>query len=423
MKSASTSLITLPPDFLLGTASAATQIEGGATNHSWYRWSSQGNIKDGSSSITADDHWNRVTEDTNLMAELGLHTVRIGLEWSRLQPEPSRYDESALAHYRDEILQIRTKGMRPLVTLHHFSNPLWFEDSGAFLRGDSPQIFLGFVRFVLEGLGDIVSDWITFNEPSVYMIESYVWGEWPPAHQNMGEFFRGSRHIIKAHQLAYQVIHEIRTKHDWHIDGMETHVGIAHHVRVFDPLHWWNPLAWLGCKVLQFITQDRFIRAMTGRPGRRYADFLGLNYYTRDIVALAWNPAGLFTKLLVKKNAPVNELGWEIYPDGLGRVIRHYGKEWELPVWITENGTADATDAFRSQYLTDHLAQIAACIDEGIEVDRYYHWTLMDNFEWIEGYTPRFGLIEVDYQNQKRTIRPSGRLFAQICANRSWVPS
>ena len=290
------------------------------------------------------------------------------------------------------------------------------------MRGDSDRVFLEFVRFAVEGLGDLVADWITFNEPSVYLIQSYLWGDWPPGHSNMGEFFRGFNHLVHAHRQAYNLIHEIRTSHDWHSDGMQTFVGIAHHVRVFDPLHPWNPFAWLGCRLLQFLTQDRFIRAMTGRPGRRWSDFLGLNYYTRDMVAIAWNPGGMFTETRVRTGTPVNGLGWEIYPEGLGRLIRHYGREWELPVWITENGTADASDAFRSTFIVDHLGEIADCIADGIPVERYYHWTLMDNFEWIEGNAARFGLIEVDYASQKRTVRPSGRLYALICASRSWTP-
>jgi beta-glucosidase len=414
----------LPSGFLLGTATASLQIEGGDTNNSWYRWSESGHIRDGSHCRVACDHWNRVDEDVRLMTAIGANAYRMSLEWSRIEPEEGRFESAALEHYRREVEQLIASGIRPMITLHHFSNPLWFEDDGAWMNSEAPARFLRYVRKVLAVLGDQVADWITINEPNVYLIMGYVFGDWPPGETDVGSVFRGARIMSRAHALAYLAIHEEREAAGY----SDTRVGVAHHLRVYDPAG--GPLDRLSTGILKRLSQDIFVEAMTtgkskfpvGRldlPSQRGAngllsDFLGINYYSRDTVRFSLKPSDGFAVRSTPDGAPVNDLGWEIYPAGLYRVIRQYWQRYRLPVMITENGTCDAVDRLRPRYLADHLAQVVRAQNEGIPVPAYFHWSLMDNFEWIEGTSARFGLYEVDFQTQKRTMRESGRLFAEI---------
>lgn len=415
----------LPDDFLLGTATAGTQIEGGRVPGSWHRWADEGHIRDGSHPQRANDHWRRVDTDVELLRELGCHTHRLSVEWARIEPEEGRFDRAAIAHYRHELVRLREAGIVPLVTLHHFANPLWLEDDGGWLDRRIVGRFERYARRVVAELGDLVSDWVTINEPSVYLIEGYVFGEWPPGRRSVVAYLRGAKRMIRAHLAAYRAIHEAGRA-----QGVRMRVGVAHHLRVFDPGH--RFLAPLVARVLDRLVHTLFLDGMTvgrlrfpllGRlpeaQGRGpWSDFLGVNYYTRDVVRLSPRPRRGFARLEVADAAPTNDLGWEIYPAGLSRLVRPLAERYALPVWITENGTCDARDSFRSEFIRSHLREVARLVDMGLPVERYYHWTLVDNFEWLEGESARFGLVECDYPTQRRRVRESGRLYASICRTR-----
>jgi beta-glucosidase len=410
----------LPPHFLMGSATSGAQIEGGDTNSNWYVWCKQGHIKDQSSCFRANDHWNRFREDIDLMTELNHKVYRMGVEWSRLEPEEGRFDQEALAHYRDEIMLLLQKGIRPLVTLHHFSHPIWLEEQGGFEEPRILPLFLRYARFVVEGLGDLVSEYITINEPNVYAVEGYYFGIWPPGKKNIRLVLKVMKHIALCHISAYRLIHQIRKEKGW---PGQTMVGVANHLRVFDPYNKHNPLDHIAAKAMDYLFQDALTKTMAdgrfraplgaGAPlGKgRYLDFFGLNYYTRDGVRFK----GFQNHTM--PDTPRNDLDWEIYPEGLSRLGRKCYEQYRVPIWITENGTCDVEDRFRTRYLYDHLREISRLCNEGIPIERYYHWTLMDNFEWAEGESARFGLIHVDYDTQKRTIRKSGRFYAGICKN------
>ncbi len=407
----------LPDDFLLGAATAATQIEGGDRNNNWYRWFESGHVKDGSDPSVACDHWNRVAEDTALLTELGCHTYRLGVEWSRIEPEPGRFDESAISHYREELQKLRDSGIVPLLTIYHFSHPLWFEAMGGWMSRRSIECYLRFAEVVVRRLGDLVDDWVTINEPNIYLVFGYVMGVWPPGRKSIRRFFRGRRHMVRAHRAAYEMIHRISTE----LGRPQPKVGVAHHLRVFDPAT--DRIAdRFMARFYATMSQGIFVSAMTGTPGdggRCWADFVGVNYYSRDIVHFVPNPAIGFGRRMSLEGAPVNDLGWERYPEGLYRVVRWVAERHRLPIYITENGTCDSRDAFRSRYVYDHLYQIHRLIEDGIDVRRYYHWTLTDNFEWTEGTTARFGLVYVDFETQRRAPRESARFYADICRRRA----
>ena len=402
-----------PENFLLGVSSAAAQIEGGEVGSNWNDWYHRGHIKDGSDPAVADDHWNRWKEDCDLMAAMGMRVCRLGLEWARLVPERGKPSQEVIRHYREELSYLRDRDIRPLVTIHHFSNPMWFEEKGAFAKRENLEDFLDFVRLCGESFGDLVGDWITINEPNVYATNGYCFGLWPPGRKSYLQTFHVMENMAYCHIRAYGMLHEIRA-------GMgytDTFVGFANHVRAFDPKNPKNPLHRLLARSAEWLFQGALTLAMgTGRfrlplrnrwhvkPGE-YCDFNGVNYYTRSTVS------GLADG--VREGSPCNDLNWEIYPEGLVRCAEKLQKVLPRPLWVTENGTCDNDDRFRAKYIYDHLAAICA---SGLPFERYYHWCFCDNFEWLEGYSARFGLVHIDYETQKRTIKRSGEFYAGMIA-------
>ncbi|WP_344256401.1 glycoside hydrolase family 1 protein [Terrabacter carboxydivorans] len=397
---------------LLGVATAATQIEGGDVDSSWSDWADRpGTIADGSTPRRATDHWRRWREDTELMASLGVQVYRMSVDWARLEPRPGAWDETAFARYREELELLHERGIRPLVTLHHFSHPLWFERDGGWLAPGALWVWERFVAEVVTRLGDLVSEWVTINEPNVYVTGAHVFGDFPPGHRSLPEGLRVFEVLAAAHIRAYALIHSLRP-------GADTMVGVAHHLRPFRPGNPHNPWHRTLTAVMRRLFQDAIVQAMTtgefAAPLRRpagvraghYADFFGLNYYSRTPVTRFddGTPPGV----------PVNDLGWEVYAAGLGVMARWAWETYRLPVWVTENGTSDAADAFRSRYLWEHLSVLGEVRAQGVPVDRYYHWCFVDNWEWAEGEGPRFGLVALDYETQERTVRDSGRFFSEV---------
>ncbi len=407
---------------MLGASTSSTQIEGGDTNNTWYEWCRKKNKKEPGTCIRACDHWNRVGEDTEILKGLHVQTYRMSLEWSRIEPAAGEYSEEAISHYREEIKLLLARGIHPLVTLHHFTDPLWFEKLGGWKDPRNTGFFIKYVQFAVERLGDLVSDWVTFNEPNVYVIFGWLLGVFPPGVRNISLTCEIAAQIIKTHTEAYGLIHKIRA--DRRFQG-ETKVGTALHFRVFDGI------TSKGRKTAAFVDYNFHRLYMEGMTtGRlmwplpqndvkikkgRYADFFGVNYYTRNIVEFALDPANYFYKFLNDTRLDKSDLGWDIYPEGILRVCRKVWSKYKLPVWITENGIADEKDSRRPKYITDHLAQVAKAIGEGIPVERYYHWSYIDNYEWNEGESARFGLYRNDFDTQERTARRSANLYARIC--------
>jgi beta-glucosidase len=404
-----------PESLHLGVASAATQIEGGDKNNSWYDWFQKGHIRDGSDPSVANMHYERYIEDAQLMADMGIRHYRLGLEWARLEPEPGVFDAAAFAHYRDELMLLKQLGIEPLLTLHHFTNPLWFERMGAFESPESADLFLRFVRRAVEELGDLVSEYITINEPNVYAAFGWFLGDWPPGKKDFGATVRVMNRLCECHIKAYRLIHRIRKEKGFE----DTRVSYAHHMRVFVPKNrrnlWHRISTVLMRRMLQTCFSNTFLTGRACWPLRRvrgegnglFCDFHAVNYYSRSAVS-GFNE-GYFSPV------PVSDLGWEIYPAGIAQCAGELYSLAPLPVYITENGTCDNTDAFRSRYLYEH---IKALCESGLPVERYYHWCFTDNFEWLEGNSARFGIVHVDYETQQRTVKRSGEFFSQMIAQR-----
>jgi len=386
--------------FRFGTATSATQIEGGCKSTDWYEFAAAGGAH-GDVLDVACDHWLRYREDVELSARLGLNAQRLSLEWARIEPEDGRFDEHAVERYRAEIGALIDAGVEPMLTLHHFSFPLWLARRGGVLAPDMPQRLEVFARRMGRALGSSVRTWITINEPNVLAAQGYLFGVWPPAKQQPALLPKVTLQLRKAHRLAYRALHE---------SIPNARVGVAHHMRVATPKTK-SLLDRAGASVLDFA----FNRLFLDLP----QDFIGLNYYSRDLVRFALDrPRDLFLERSVGPGSDVSDLGWEIHPEGLGQLLRELAAR-KLPIFITENGIADAADTRRPSFLLSHLRQVAHAVKEGIDVRGYYHWSLLDNFEWAEGYAPRFGLYAVDYATQTRTLRASGDLYGQIARARS----
>lgn len=398
---------------LIGTASAATQIEGGDTNNNWYEWAQGPNIADGSSPVRANDHWNRWREDNELMGDLGFPIARIGLEWSRIEPESGHFDHAAIHRYREELSDLRDRGIKPLVTLHHFSNPLWLERRGQWTNPLTIKAFLRYTRFVVRELSDLVTEWVTINEPNVYATQAHLFKEGPPGNVSLRDTLKVMRNMAIAHLYAYNLIHSIIP---------DATVTIAHHLRSFAPLDRKNPWHRFLTGVDAYMFQDQLTDAfgkgefgpLLGRSPvsqGRYVDVIGLNYYSRT--AVSGLSDGVFP------GVPMNDLGWEIYPQGLVECAADLHERLGVPVWITENGCADNGDdenleSFRPLFLADHLSAI---LDTDVPIERYYHWCFVDNWEWSEGEIPRFGIIYNDYETQRRIVKPSARMLSEIVKN------
>ncbi|MDD4111987.1 MAG: family 1 glycosylhydrolase [Herbinix sp.] len=402
---------TVETSLCLGVASAATQIEGGESGHNWNDWYHKGKIKDGSNPARANDHYNLWQQDADLMADMKIKHYRLGIEWARICPEESKVDEDAITHYRDEILYLMEMGISVLLTIHHLTNPMWFQNKGGFTKRENIKYFLDFVNLVAKSFGDIVAEYITINEPNVYATMSYYYGEWPPGEKSMSKAIKVMSNMAVCHIKAYEIIHHIR--HDMGFD--DTMVSFANHIRIFDPKNPNNLWHRVCARLLDRFFQGAVTEAMTTGNFKwplkgdkdikqgEYLDFIAINYYTRSTVSGFGDGT--------KESAHKNDLGWEIYPEGLVRSADNLYKLLERPIYITENGTCDNEDKFRCRYIYDHLKVIA---ESQLPITRYYHWCFCDNFEWIEGESSRFGLVHVDYETQKRTVKRSSEFYTKI---------
>lgn len=424
----------LPKGFLLGVATAAHQIEGGLDND-WTEWE-KGSFADGTPHIrdrtvsgAATDSWNRFADDLALMKQLGANAYRLSVEWSRLEPKEGAWNEEAANRYLDWMRQLRAHGIQPMVTLNHFTLPRWVADQGSWTNDKIIDGLEAFTRRVVDKLGAEVDLWCTINEPSVLATFSYIKGAWPPGMKDQKIAALAMARMLKAHARMTRVIRE-RDRTDADGDGKPALVGLAHHVRIFQPATR-SPLD----RVIAGFTDDFFNWAVlnanqTGRiqitiPGavsideavpdlKGSFDYLGINYYGRDHIRADLKLAEL-SRQYVPEGRPVNDLGWDVYPEGLYQVLKRYGK-LGLPIYVTENGTADRKGEMRIEFLRSHFAALRHAVRDGVDVRGYIHWSLMDNFEWAEGYDARFGLYRVDFDSptKPRVATPAVAEFQKL---------
>jgi beta-glucosidase len=412
-------VLRFPDGFLWGSATASHQVEGNNRNNDWWAAEEAGRLPVRSGD--ACDQYRRFADDFALFSELGQTAHRFSLEWSRIEPRPGEFDREALGHYRRVIESVRANGMEPLVTLHHFTNPRWLAEQGGWTRLDVVPLFERFARRVAREYRDLVTYWITTNEPGVYASQGWVLGTWPPFRRNVREGLRVLRHMALAHGRAYHAIHD---------ELPDARVGVAHHWRIFDPadprrrgdrlvaavrnrlMNLAVPIAIRRGRLVPPLGNGRVIGWLANTE-----DWVGLNYYTRELDRFDPSVPGLLFGREMFPDVERNQLKWEIYPEGLYRALMAIAPPSSgAEVIVTENGIPEPhdQDQLRPTYLVRHLQACHRAIQAGVRLRGYCYWSSLDNFEWAEGFEPRFGLVHVDYATQTRTPKPSAYLYRDI---------
>lgn len=452
-----------PDDFLWGTAIAPYQVEGDLHATDWYQWESLCGSR--CSGDTADDgpaflvHFE---EDLDAARAMGNNAIRIGIDWSRLFPTEASFpddpDPEAVAIYHDIIAAARARDLAVMVTLIHFALPTWIhdmEDEAAAPGWEDPAIverFAAFAGWAGAEYGDEVDLWITLNEPFVNLVGGWVSGDVPPGKAlEIDLALEVGERMIRAHAAGYDALHAADTG-DADGDGEAARVSIAQHSRIFVPKDPANDRQVRAAETFRYLLNDYFLNgAVYGDLDRNYdgdtddegdvagdpdlagrMDFIGLNYYGVTMVLETANDDSFPIIGIPLLNdldnqgfdAPKSDFGWAIYPAGLRQLLEEL-RPYDLPIQITENGVADATDALRPRFLVEHLYEVAGAIDDGIDVEGYYHWALMDNFEWGSGYCPRFGLLRVDFADpaRARTAGAGAEVYRRIIEDGTVAPS
>ena len=420
-------------DFLWGAASAAAQVEGayledGKCLSIWD--AADGHIKDGETCHEACDHYHRYKEDVALMKKLGLKSYRFSVSMCRVMPEEGKINPKGLEFYRNLVRELRAANIEPLCTLYHWDLPLWAQAKGGWKNDRIVDWYLQYAEAVVDALSDQVQVWMTFNEPQCFIMLGYVAGGHAPFKHDV-LFFRKHhlRNFLLAHGKCVKLIREkaktppkigIAMASTTYIPDSETPEGLADAAqKSFDSQVgegsnglYMDPIG-LG-KASKMM--KRYLSAEDLKIISEPMDFVGVNVYQPS------NPM-LNQKAYEAENHPKTSLGWVVDGRCLYWTVRQYWERYHLPVMVTENGMAAGDtvsedgachDGERVRFLDEFLSSLKRAADEGIPVLGYQHWSIMDNFEWCEGYTPRFGLIHVDYKTQKRTLKDSALHYAEI---------
>jgi beta-glucosidase len=420
--------LTFPPDLVFGVATSAYQVEGQIEND-WSEWERAGKLKDPLARCgRAVDHWGRFEEDVRLALDIGARAFRVSLEWARLEPVRGRFDEDAMAQYRRRLERMRAAGMRPVVTLHHFTHPGWMHRETPWQDPSSVEAFRAYVRAcapILKGLDALV---VTFNEPMVLLLGGFISGAMPPGLADPAKAMAALEHIAQAHFAAREELLSALGR---------TEIGVAQNVLAFAPYRFWHPMDHALCRVAERNYNHAFLEALctgslrlsmpglasTSRrlSGRDGLDFVGVNYYTRAHLRFTLAKPYLQFEYTDEARRGLTDIGWEDFPRGFSQLLMEM-KRYHLPVWVTENGIDDRHGARRPHYLYAHWQQMLEAKKAGVDLRGYLHWSLMDNFEWLEGWGPRFGLYRVDFQTLERTPTPACNYFRAAAIDRRVEP-
>jgi beta-glucosidase len=434
----------VPRGFYLGTATSHHQIEGGLDDD-WTTWEravdahGKPRVARGDTADVAADSWNRWPADVAATQRLGANAYRMSVAWSRLMPADGQWDDAAASRYRQQLTALRALGVSPMVTLHHFALPHWIADAGGWEWSGAPAALEDFAARAGAAFGDLVDLWCTVNEPNVLAVEGYTEGIWPPGVEgDTARTARVLRNELRGHALAAAALRRTDVV-DADGDGRATSIGVAHNVQVFDPATF-SPLDVDIAAVTDAFFNDSTPRALaTGRvqlkvpgsidldeaiPGLAGSvDWLGINYYTRSFVRADLTDPALAVQV-TPSDVTQNDLGWEIYPEGLYRTLVRFAR-FGWPLLVTENGIPDGAGTTRPGFLRSHLYALDRARADGADVRGYFHWSLIDNFEWADGLAPRFGLFGVDYADPglARTETPAVSTFRGIAEDAGLVPT
>jgi beta-glucosidase len=396
-----------PKDFLWGASTSAYQIEGGITNN-WSIWEKEtakerskniggypwGTMPDPLKKIAenpeyrvsglACDSFHRYSEDISILKELGLNAYRFSVEWSRIFPEKGEPSEEGLEYYRSLIRDLKRENIEPVLTCWHWTLPLWITKEGGLMSKHIEEYFERYFEVLAREFGKDIKYWITLNEPDVVAYTSYCSGEWPPQEKSFLKYlYLYYSRLVKIHRLGYRVIKS---------SNPAAMVGVAKQNSSFEPYQ--NTLEnRLAVKVSKFFANELYLDRVKNK-----LDFIGLNYYFHNKVGV---------KGLKNDNDKLSDAGWWMRPDCLYYALVDL-KKYNLPIIITENGVADYKDQYRKWWLDETFEAMKKALYHGVDLRGYFHWSLLDNFEWAQGYYPKFGLASVDRKTLHREIRESG---------------
>ena len=409
-----------PRNFLWGASTSGHQVEGG--NHDqWTVWEHENAERlardaekllveqQGDSPVWKDvekqaknpknyisglgiDHYQRYKTDFKLAKELNLNAFRFTVEWSRIEPEEGQINQEAIEHYKAYIKALREQGLEPVLNIWHWTLPIWFEKRGGFKYRRNLKYFKNFVHLVAKEFTKDVKYVITLNEPNVYASFSYQLGIWPPQEKNIITMLRVYGNLVRAHKEAYYLL-----KHE----KPSLQIGVATqlaNIQAKDPHQFLDELS---TKIMRYGWNWWYLNRIKDEQ-----DFVGMNYYFTDY----YN--GWFKR--DNPTTPLNNLGWYMEPEGLYPLLLRAWSHYKKPIIITENGVADHKDEYRRWWIEESIVAMERAVSEGVVIKGYFHWSLLDNFEWAQGWWPRFGLVEVDRAHgMKRTIRPSAKWYAE----------
>ena len=424
-----TSKMNFKHSFYWGTATASHQVEGNCTNNNWFIWENSKDknnnptIKDNQKAGNACNHWNQYEEDIELIQELGVTHYRFSLEWSKIEPEKGIYNQNVINHYSNVIDSLIKKNITPVVTLHHFTNPIWFDKLGGFEKEENIIHFVSFCEMIFSQYSAKVKNWCTINEPGVYAVMGYFAGIFPPGKKEPQLAVEVLKNLLISHSTVYNTIKNLP-------NGKESKIGLVKNIMQFDPYRRWHILDWLVCRVTSKIYNDivlSYLKQGTikinypffvkmnykSNNAKLATDFFGLNYYSHSHLKFKFDSYEFFENKFFDCDI-MTDMPYAIYPEGLFRAIKKVNDRLNKPIIITENGIADAKDDRRSLFIERYIYAMSKAIDEGAKVEGYFYWSLMDNFEWAEGYDMKFGLYQVDFNTQKRILRNGSRKFIDI---------
>ena len=401
-----------PKRFFWGASTAAHQVEGG-THNQWSIWELENavtraqqakyELKDLPAwediqalatnphnyiSKKAADHFNRYEEDFDILTNLNMNAFRFSIEWSRIEPQEGVWDAAALEHYRLYLHALKRRHIEPFVTLWHWTVPEWFAEKGGFEKRGNVNYFVRFAEKVLQELGGEFRYVITLNEPSVYVLKSYVERDWPPAMESKRAAAKVYLHLIKAHKKVYKSAKRINRKFKVGLSENCAHIYAGDSAllsRVSTKFAIWG--------------NDFFLRRV-----KRKADFIGLNYYFTN---------RFYGNRIHNQTERVSDMGWDMQPQNIQFVLERLHRKFRLPIIVTENGVADMHDEWRRWWLMETIVAMQKALQKGVTLEGYLHWSLLDNFEWADGFWPRFGLVQVNYRTQERTVRESAEWFGR----------
>jgi beta-glucosidase len=380
---------TFPDGFVWGTATAAHQTEGSNWNNDWWAWEHAPGTAAEEPSGDATDHYWRYPQDLDILVDLGFGAYRFSLEWSRIEPEEGEWSVAQLDHYGRMLDACRDRGLLPVVTFHHFTTPHWVAADGGWANPKTAERFARFCERAAAHLGERIGMACTINEPNIVPLMGHLMGMFPPGKtEDLDGYAKATDTLIAAHRRAVDVLKA----------GPGTFpVGLT--LSMSD----WAAEPGHEDRIAEFRGQheDIYLEAARGD------DFFGVQSYSRTRVG-ASGPIG------PEPGVEVLDMGYEYWPTAAEASIRHAAEVTGCPLYVTENGIGTDDDEQRVRYLRDSLAGVARTIDDGLDVRGYFHWSLMDNFEWAFGYRMKFGIVAVDRSTQLRTVKPSARWLSQV---------